>query len=93
MILSNVEIHRALDEGRLIIDPEPIPRLPSIDSPDCPYDTHTVDLRLADEISVPHKDSTFCYELTKAGSLAKTIQRNSETHKISHNRPFNLEPK
>ena len=26
MILSNIEIHKALDEGRLVIDPEPVPR-------------------------------------------------------------------
>ena len=26
MILSNVEVFRALDEGRLIIKPQPIPR-------------------------------------------------------------------
>jgi hypothetical protein len=31
MILSNVEIHRALDEGRLVLYPEPEPRKPGDD--------------------------------------------------------------
>ena len=51
MILSNVEIQRALDERRLIIDPEPTPRTPTADFADCPYQTSAVDLRLASEIS------------------------------------------
>jgi len=29
MILSNLEIHRAIDEKRLLIDPEPTPRQPT----------------------------------------------------------------
>ena len=52
MILSNVEIHKALDERRLVIDPEPSPRLPSIGQ-NCPYDTHSVDLTLGSEIVIP----------------------------------------
>jgi hypothetical protein len=39
MILSNLELHQALDAKRLIIDPEPAPRLPAPDHPS-PYDTH-----------------------------------------------------
>jgi len=50
MILSNVELHRALDDGRLVIDPEPAPRTPG-ESDECPYQTTAVDLRLAEEIS------------------------------------------
>jgi len=55
MILSNVELHRALDCRRLIIKLEPAPRTP--DSNDqsgyCPYDTHSVDLTLGTEIIIP----------------------------------------
>lgn len=36
MILSNVEIHKAINEGRLIITPDPQPRSPEYS--DCPYD-------------------------------------------------------
>ncbi|MEX0792669.1 MAG: hypothetical protein WD045_06005 [Pirellulaceae bacterium] len=56
MILSNVELQRALDEGRLAISPEPAPRFPSLENPHCPYDTHSVDLHLADEIVVPNRE-------------------------------------
>ncbi len=52
MILSNVEIQKALDEGRLVIAPEPQPRRPAAGEY-CPYDTHAVDLRLYQEITVP----------------------------------------
>jgi hypothetical protein len=38
MILSNVRIHQALDANRLLIDPEPLPRLPAPDQ-FCPYGT------------------------------------------------------
>ena len=31
MILSNVEIQRAIDVGRLVLDPEPLPRRPGPD--------------------------------------------------------------
>ena len=39
MILSNVEIQTALDDGRLIIDPEPSPRSEGLEQSDCPYQT------------------------------------------------------
>jgi hypothetical protein len=51
MILSNVEIQRAIDVGRLVLDPEPLPRRPAPDGADCPYQTSAVDLQLGDEIS------------------------------------------
>ncbi|OGS02542.1 MAG: dCTP deaminase [Elusimicrobia bacterium RIFCSPLOWO2_12_FULL_59_9] len=50
MILSNRAIHKALDQGSLVIDPEPIPRRPDISREPCPYQTSAVDLRLSDEI-------------------------------------------
>ncbi len=53
MLLSNLEIHKALDEGRLVIDPEPQPRFREIGVKYCPYDSHTVDLKLGDEIIIP----------------------------------------
>jgi hypothetical protein len=51
MILSNSEIHRALDDGRLVLDPEPLPKIPDESGPECPYQTSAVDLRLGNEIS------------------------------------------
>jgi dCTP deaminase len=51
MILSNVEIHRALDERRLIIEPQPQPRIPGTEGGDCRYQTTAVDLTLGAEIA------------------------------------------
>jgi len=50
MILSNVEIHRALDEKRIVLRPEPSPRFSGLETKS-PYQTTSVDLRLGDEIS------------------------------------------
>jgi len=42
MILSNTEIHKAIDEGDFVIDPEPLPCVGTIDDPDSPYDTSSL---------------------------------------------------
>src|SRR5947209_581007 len=64
MILSNVELFAALDVRRLVIDPEPRPRLLTVGDPGdyCPYDTHAVDLTLGTEITVPEQ-GTYAYDL------------------------------
>lgn len=77
MILSNVQIHRALDEGRLVIDPEPLPRLPQV-GVHCLYDTHTVDLTLGDTIEVPVGNLPLTIDLTEAGSVVDLIRRASD---------------
>jgi deoxycytidine triphosphate deaminase len=50
MILSNSAIFAALDDKRLIIEPEPTPRDPA-GAMECPFSTTAVDLRLGDEVS------------------------------------------
>jgi dCTP deaminase len=90
MILSNTKVHAALDAGEIVIDPEPVPRVPSVGS-HCPYDTHTVDLRLSDEISVP-KSGKFSYDTTQSGSIAKLITDHSEKFRLSAEQPFRLDP-
>jgi dCTP deaminase len=91
MILSNVELFTALDEGRLIIRPEPKPRLPTANQAHSPYGTHSVDLSLGDEITVPKKGQ-IVYDLTRPGSIADTIRQHSETIGITEWQPFCLEP-
>ena len=56
-----------------------------------PYDTHSVDLSLGNEITVPRKGQ-ITYDLTKPGSIADTIRQHSETFKITDLQPFCLEP-
>ncbi len=89
MILSNLEIHKALDEGRLIIEPQPTPRKKGIGVKYCPYDTHTVDLRLSNEITVP-KSSTYAYDFLAPGSIADLIAKNSEKHLLKEGCPYHL---
>jgi dCTP deaminase len=89
MILSSAELHKALDEGRLVIEPEPSPRVPTLEEPHCPFDTHSVDLRLAPEISIP-RSGPFSYDLTQPG-LAAFISANSDKHIIQPGHPFQLE--
>lgn len=65
MILSNVEIHRALDEGDIVISPEPNPRLPSLANPKSPYATTAVNLRLSSSLSISRNAPPFAFDLRK----------------------------
>jgi dCTP deaminase len=91
MILSNVEIFKALDDGRLVIRPQPTPRLPTVGQSHSPYDTHSVDLSLGNQITIP-KSGQFTYDLTQPGSIADTIRQHSETVEICDIQPFCLKP-
>lgn len=91
MILSNVEIHKALDEGRLIIDPQPMPRAPGMERDHCPYDTHSVDLTLASEVVVP-ESGQLSFDLSQPGSVAQTIENHSTSKTITREQPWNLKP-
>jgi len=93
MILCNLEIHRALNDGRLVIDPEPAPRLPEVAGGHCPYDTHSVDLRLAPEIAVPIDEGVASIDLARPGKVASFIQRNSTKYLASKDQPFKLAPR
>jgi dCTP deaminase len=88
MILSNREMQLALHSGRLIIEPQPQPRQ-AAPGQYCPYDTHSVDLTLAPEISIP-QTGPYTYDLTASG-LAQFIARNSEKVVLDRNQPFPLE--
>jgi len=90
MILSNTELHKALDEGRLVIDPEPRPRLPQVKGVHCPFDTHSVDLTLGDAIQEPISGK-FSIDLLQPGDIAETIARNSTSHTLTP-QGYKLEP-
>ncbi|MEJ0037514.1 MAG: dCTP deaminase [Gammaproteobacteria bacterium] len=91
MILSNAEIHRALDEKRLVLDPEPFPRTPGTPDVDCPYQASAVDLRLGDEISYFKEDLPLNVDL-RGGGFAKLFGPNSNRTKITAEQPFVLSP-
>jgi dCTP deaminase len=74
MILSNIEIQKAIDDRRLIIDPDPQPR--GCEHPTCPYDTTAVDLHLGNSISIP-RAGPFAYDLRQPG-IATFLSRNCD---------------
>ncbi len=90
MILSNVQVQMAIDSGRLTIDPEPLPRRPE-PGRECPYDTHSVNLTLGNEISILQKGQ-FSFDLTREGKLAEFMARNSRSVQITEDQPFSLRP-
>jgi dCTP deaminase len=85
MILSNIEIQRALDDGRLIIDPRP-----QIKEGSSPYDTTAVDLQLSRFLAFP-KEGSFNLDLRK-GKIANFLAENSIKKEIDPDASFVLEP-
>ena len=86
MILSNVEIVKCLNEKIFSIAP-----LESLDPTKAPFNTTAVDLRLGDEIIIPHKSLPASIDLTKSG-IANFLKANSKTIKITPDQPFTLKP-
>jgi dCTP deaminase len=90
MVLSNSEIHVALDNGRVLIEPEPSPRFPTV-GVTCPYQTSSVDLCLGDEISFFREGLPINIDLRKGG-FASLFGPNSVITRITENQPFALKP-
>lgn len=89
MILSNVEIHRAIDEGDLVIQPEPR-RFPTIDNPDCPYGTSALNLRLGPKLAIAKEPQPMALDLRKGG-IAPFLAKIYSEQVISPNGGFALE--
>lgn len=92
MILSNSAIFAALDERRLIIEPEPVPRIPA-DDPEAewPYGTSAIDLRLGDEVSWFNDDVALSIDLRR-GHFAELFSKNSSSRQITQAQPYTLMP-
>ena len=91
MILSNVEIQRAIAEGRLEIEPAPHPDRPLKQGEYCPYQTSSVDLRLGDEIAF-FKDGLAVNVDLRRGKFPTLFGPNCERLKITPEQPFALNP-
>jgi dCTP deaminase len=91
MILSNLEIQKALDDGRLIITPEPSPRKLEHGMKYCPYNTHSVDIKLSSKIAIPRRGS-FSYDFAHSEDISQTLANNSDFTVLTKNQPFKLEP-
>ena len=91
MILSNVEIQRALDTRRLVLQPEPSPRKPDFADSSCPYQASAVDLRLGEEISYFNEDLPLNVDL-RGRCFANLFGPNSRRTRITTEQPFVLRP-
>ncbi len=90
MILSNTSIQAALDNGSLVIDPEPAPRTATADQ-DCPYQTTAVDLRLSDELVRFREGRGFAIDL-RQGSFGNLSADTMDRFIITEDQPFRLQP-
>ena len=81
MILSNIELQEAMDEGRISIEPRPLPLRPE-PGQKCPYDTHSVNLTLSDELSIP-QSGPYSIDLTAGGDFSEFLSRNSSKEVIT----------
>ena len=90
MILSNQSLFEALDSGRLVIRPEPGPRL-SDETHRSPFQTTAVDLRLGDTISRFAPGLAFNIDLRR-GSFSSMFAANSTSVTLTQEQPYALEP-
>jgi dCTP deaminase len=73
MLLSNKAVFEALDDGRLIIDPQPQPRFKSLSVPKTPYDATAINLTLGNIISVPKAGISAILDLSR-GDVQSTLR-------------------
>jgi len=90
MILSNVDIHAALDSGALIIRPEPSPRRPAGTS-QCPYQTSAVDLTLGAELAWLKPDMPIAIDLRR-GNFNSLFASNCVRKTLEPDETFVLKP-
>jgi len=91
MILSNLEIHTALDRGWIKIEPEPTPRTKVDGGPKCPFQTSAVDLRLGREIAYFKEGIPAQIDLRK-GDFNAMFGSLSDTRQLTDDQPFVLKP-
>lgn len=89
MILSNVEILKALKKGHIVITPSP--EISSIDKPGSPLNTTALDLRLSGTISIPKEGQPFAFDLSKGG-IAPFLKDVYDARPIDPDGGFNLKP-
>jgi len=92
MILSNVEIHKALDNRRLVIEPDPEPR-ELFNGQECPYQTSSVDLTFGHEVSFLDLGSLPPVNIDlRRGKFADLFLRHAQTLTITEDQPYVLKP-
>jgi hypothetical protein len=84
MILSNIEIIQAIELGKIKID-----QIAGVNPALPPFNTSSVDLRLAPRIAVPQKDETVTLRPSK-GRLASILTKNASSMRLLQNVHFCL---
>ncbi len=91
MILSNVAIQAAIEDGRLEIDPVPMPLRPEHGS--CPYQTSSVDLQLGDEISFIPKNNRLPINIDLSrGKFVDLFNAYAVSRQLRSDQPYVMEP-
>jgi dCTP deaminase len=90
VILSDAEIFEALDDGRLILAPEPSPRIASVAAPKTAFDRTAVNLHLGSMLRLPKRDVGVVIDPLR-GSAGTTLQALYDPREIPAE-GFNLDP-
>jgi dCTP deaminase len=85
MVLSNIEIVKAIEQGLLQIDPSP-----GNDPSRAPFGTTAVDLRLATEVLVP-RPGPMAFDLTKP-NIKDFLRAHSDRFTLTKDQPYRLRP-
>lgn len=86
-VLSNLAIASAIDARRLRIEPRPMPGPGAVDSP---YNSSSVDLRLAGDLRIPRRGLSLAFDL-RSGDVRETLDAVCQTVSIGAS-GFLLEP-
>lgn len=92
MILSNKAIFEALDDGRLVVTPEPQPRLDTPGGDESPYSTCSVDLTLSSVLHVPKPEVPLTVDLRPGQGAATALAALTTRHEIDPVQGWKLEP-
>lgn len=92
MILSNVAIFEALDDGRLMISPEPAPRREQPGGERSPFSTCSVDLTLGNHLRVPDRELQVAADLRGGGGVAETLAAITSPVSIDPDQGWKLQP-
>jgi dCTP deaminase len=90
MLLSNTAIYEALDDGRLVIDPQPTPRYPTITQPKTPYDSTAINLTLGNILRIPEEDMSIQLDVP-GGNITKTLSKFYKQKVLEENESYKLE--
>jgi dCTP deaminase len=90
MILSNSAIFEALDDGRLVISPEPSPRFAIPGQPKPPYGTSAVDLTLGPNLAIPRSGAQVAIDLRHGGDVISTLSTLTEPRTIDPVQGFTI---